>query len=275
MLKAMRVATALALVYLAAREEPEQATLELVVIDGCPAYPQLLDQGSDDPEGGSLRRVLHHAGHVSRRKNAEKARTRNHQLEAFEKMQHGKQAGRLARWIRAQAAGSAVRQPAGRGSHLIRAMPRLPAEPTSRRRPPFAGTPRTSLSAARRIWGADHGQVRAMFTAIIRSTRPSAPGVGRDVDLGRHHSPRRAECGDPAGADQREPDCQDGAAASADSRPRRWVCTPYRVGKWCRSGERARSRVWTTTQTAPVPGWSKAPTVCRLPSDRAARVAPW
>ncbi len=75
-LKAVCAATALAFVFLAAGEDLEQAALEFVVIDGCPACPQLLDQGSDNPDVGLLRRVLHHAGHVSRRKNAEKARTR-------------------------------------------------------------------------------------------------------------------------------------------------------------------------------------------------------
>jgi hypothetical protein len=62
----VRAATPLAFVYLAAVEYLGQAALELVVIDGSAACPQLLGQGNDDPGGGVLCRVLHHPGHVSR-----------------------------------------------------------------------------------------------------------------------------------------------------------------------------------------------------------------
>ena len=83
-----------------------------------------------------------------------------------------------------------------------------------------------------------------MFTAIIRSTRPSAPGVGRDVYLG----PRHAECGDPAGPDQREPGRQGGAAASAPAAGNGLDAVQGRAVAPQR-GTRPVA-VWTTTDTA-------------------------
>ena len=116
------------------------------------------------------------------------------------------------------------------------------------------------------------GQVRAMFTAIIRSTRRSAPGVGRDVDLdgatlraALNGAIRRGLITDNPAARMELPRAR---------RPRRRCVRRTGSGSGAAPGS-APGRGVDHDADRPVPGLGQvAPTVCRLPCDRAARAAP-
>jgi integrase len=93
------------------------------------------------------------------------------------------------------------------------------------------------------------GQVRAMFTAIIRQHQAlGAPGVGRGLDPDPRYAARRAERGDPARADQREPGRPGGVAAGAPAAGGGVDAVPGRAVR--RSGERPAVAVRTAEQTA-------------------------